>query len=467
MILAITLAATLTTGYRTAHEADILREFTQFLAIPNIASDTPNIERNAAMLSEMLKRRGADVKLLRVEGAPPVVFGSLDTFGATKTITFYAHYDGQPTVASDWTNGQPWTPVMRDGHVWARSASDDKAAIVAMLTALDALRDAKRSPSVNLRFFFEGEEEAGSPHLARILANNAALLKTDTWILCDGPVHQTGRKLIFYGARGVSDVEITVFGPTRALHSGHYGNWVPNPIVVLTHLIDSMRDVDGRILVSNFYDDVVAPTEAELRAIAALPPVEDQLRAELGIAEPEAKNLNERLLLPALNLRGIASGSIGEKASNTIQKEATASIDFRLVPNQTPEKVRELIEAHVRAQGFFIVRETPAMATRLAHPKIARLTWHLGYPAARTPLDAPMSIAVADIIRTTFPDAVRLPTLGGSIPMYTFQQASHVPVIGVPIANYDNNQHAPNENIRLDYFWDGIELFAALFLGIR
>ncbi|HWW62354.1 MAG TPA: M20/M25/M40 family metallo-hydrolase, partial [Thermoanaerobaculia bacterium] len=321
MILAIALMAALGATPRASdveHRASILDEFTHFLSIPNIASDTPNIERNAAMLSEMLGRRGADVKLLRVEGAPPVVFGALDAPGAKRTLTFYAHYDGQPTVAGDWTNGEPWTPVLRDGRIWARSASDDKGAIVAMLAALDSLGNAKRS--VNLRFFFEGEEEAGSPHLAKILEKYADVLKTDAWILCDGPVHQTGRKLIFYGARGFTDVEITVFGPTRALHSGHYGNWVPNPIVVLTHLLDSMRDVDGRILIEHFQDDVVAPTEAELRAIAALPPVEDQLRAELGIAEPEGKNLNERLMLPALNLRGIASGSVGEKASNTIQK---------------------------------------------------------------------------------------------------------------------------------------------------
>ncbi|HVR40244.1 MAG TPA: M20/M25/M40 family metallo-hydrolase [Thermoanaerobaculia bacterium] len=459
MLLAITLAATLTSGHRAAHEAEILTEFTRFLAIPNVASDTPNIERNAAMLSEMLKHRGVATQLLRVEGAPPVVFGALDAPGAKKTITFYAHYDGQPTVASDWTNGEPWTPVVRDGRIWARSASDDKAAIVTMLVALDA----GSKPKVNLRFFFEGEEEAGSPHLQQILEKYAALLKTDAWMLCDGPVHQTGRKQIFYGARGVSDVEITVYGPARPLHSGHYGNWVPNPIVLLTHLLDSMRDERGKILVAGFYDDVAPPTDEEKRAIAALPPVEEQLRAELGIAVPEGKNLNEQLMLPALNLRGIASGSVGAKASNTIQRDATASIDFRLVPNQTPERVRDRIEAHVAAQGFHIVRDTPDMPTRLAHAKIAKLTWHLGYPASRTPLDAPLSREVADIVRETFGDVVRLPTLGGSIPMYLFHDASGAPVIGVPIANYDNNQHAPNENMRIDYFWDGVELFAALF----
>ncbi len=457
-----------TTEWRVAHQAEIVRELETFLAIPNVAADTPNIERNAAALLKMLARRGVKAQLLRVEGAPPAVFGTLDAPGAARTITFYAHYDGQPVVASEW-NGSPWTPVQRgegdDARIYARSSSDDKGAIIAMLAALDALAAQNIKPKVNLRFFFEGEEEAGSPHLETILAKYAALLKTDAWLLCDGPVHQSGKKQIFYGARGMTELEITVFGPTRALHSGHYGNWVPNPIVVLTHLVDSLRDVDGRVLVSGFYDDVVPPTEEEHRAVAALPPVEDQLRAEFGVAVPEAgaTNLNERLMLPALNLRGIASGSVGANASNTIQRDATASIDFRLVPNQRPETIRDLVEAHVAAQGFHIVRDTPDAATRLAHARIAKLTWRLGYPALRTPIDLPISREVADITRATFGEVVTIPTLGGSIGMYLFHEAGGAPVIGVPIANYDNNQHAPNENLRLGNFWDGIELFAALF----
>ena len=252
-------------------------------------------------------------------------------------------------------------------------------------------------PTVNLRFVFEGEEEAGSPHLAQYLEKYPKALRPDAWVLCDGPVHQSRRMELYFGARGTVDLELTVYGPVKGLHDGHYGNWVPNPIVRLTHLLDSMRDENGRILIKDFYEDVKAPTDAERAAIAKIPDVEADLRREFQIAatEGDGKHLNELLLLPALNIRGIESGHVGEKASNTIQTEARASIDFRLVPNETPESIKPLVERHLEAQGYTIVRETPDEATRLEHPKIVKVEWGAGYPPARTSLDRPLSREVA------------------------------------------------------------------------
>ena len=243
---------------------------------------------------------------------------------------------------------------------------------------------------------------------------------------------------------GPIDLELTVYGPVKGLHDGHYGNWVPNPIVRLTHLIDSMRDENGRILIKGFYDDVKPPSEAELAALAKIPDVEADLRREfqIGATEGDGKHLNERLLLPALNVRGIESGHVGEKASNTIQTEARASIDFRLVPNETPESIKPLVERHIEAQGYTIVRETPDAATRLKYPKIARVEWGAGYPPARTSLDLPLSREIAALMTAAGHDPVRLPTVGGSIPMYLFQQPNDTPVIGLPIANHDDNQHS-------------------------
>ena len=473
-----------TRAWRANHEKEILAEFADLVSIPNLANDAPNIQRNAEAIRAMCEKRGLVVKLLTLEGAPPVVVADLAAPNAKRTIAFYAHYDGQPVDPSQW-KAEPWKPVMRDNagndvdwhgtktidpewRLFARSSGDDKAPIIAMLAALDAMRAAGLKPSVNLRFVFEGEEEAGSPHLADYLKKFATELRADGWLFCDGPVHQSRRMELVFGARGTIGLDLTVYGPSKGLHDGHYGNWVPNPIVRLTHLIDSMRDETGRILIKGFYDDVRPPTPAETEAVSKIPNVEADLRREfeIGSNEGNGKPLNELLMLPGLNVRGIQSGHVGAQASNTIPTEALASIDFRLVPNETPESIKPLVERHLEAQGYTIVRQTPDRATRLAKPKIVKVEWSSGYPASRTPLDLPFSRELASIMTATGHEPVLLPTAGGSLPMDLFQHGNNVPVIAFPIANHDDNQHAANENLRLQNLWDGLEVFAAFFTGL-
>jgi acetylornithine deacetylase/succinyl-diaminopimelate desuccinylase-like protein len=476
--------------YREAHEADIAREFADLLALPNVASDSANIRRNTAAVIELLRRRGVTARALEGGGGPPAVYGELRTAGATRTVVFYAHYDGQPVDPSQWT-GAPFAPVLREGslaagarivpfpgsgqrvsgesRIYARSASDDKGAIIAMLAALDALKAGGIAPSVNLKFFFEGEEEAGSSHLRPMLEQNAELLRADAWVFCDGPVHQSGRQQVVFGARGVMGLELTTYGPLRALHSGHYGNWAPNPAALMANLIASMRDDDGRILIAGFTDDVRPISEAERAALGAVPMIDTTLRRAMQLGATEANNapLAERIMAPALNVRGIKVGGVRELAANAIPTEASASIDFRMVPNQKPERVRELVEAHLRSRGYFIVHDTPDSATRLAHAKIVRVEWEGGYAATRAPMDIPFSralLAAASAGATNPPLAV--PMLGGSLPTSTFEQVLGVPLVVLPIANYDNNQHAANENIRMQNLWDGIELFAAVMARV-
>jgi acetylornithine deacetylase/succinyl-diaminopimelate desuccinylase-like protein len=454
--------------FRMRHEAEILAEFTSLLSIPNLASDSVNIEKNANALVAMFTRRGAEARLLRVEGAPPLVYATLPAKNAKSTIAFYAHYDGQPVDPSQWST-PPWQPVVRESRIYARSASDDKAPIIAMLTALDALKSVKATPSVNLKFVLEGEEEAGSPHLATYFDRYSKELAADAWMLCDGPVHQSRRMQLYFGARGDVDLDLIVYGPLRPLHSGHYGNWAPNPIVALTHLLDSMRDAQGKILIPGYYDDITPLTDVERDALEAIPNIDDDLKRELalGRTEGDGKSLNELILLPALNVRGISGGRVGEQATNSISTEARASIDFRLVPAQTVEKVRERVERHIASQDFFIVRETPDAATRMAHANVVKLAWGAGYPAARTSMDLPVSRRVANVItQATGVPPYMLPSLGGSVPMYLFQRGGTA-VVGVPMVNHDNNQHAANENVRLQNLWDGIEMFAALFTNLR
>lgn len=450
-------------AYRVRSEAAIVEELRTFLAIPNLASDTKNIERNAVALEAMLKKRGIETRMLRVEGAPPVVMGELRVARATQTIGMYAHYDGQPVEGQPWTT-DPWVPVVRDGHVFARAASDDKGPIIAMLAAIDALRAAKIPLRVNVKFFFEGEEEAGSPHLAQIFDKYRELLGADLWLICDGPVHQSRRPQLYFGVRGVMGLELTTYGPLRPLHSGHYGNWAPNPAVTMARLLASMRDDDGKILIEGFGDDVRALTAAERAALDEVPPVDALLREELALGRTEGGGaVAERITAPALNVRGIRAGNVGASASNAIPTEAMASIDFRLVPDQTPDGVRAKVEAHLKRLGFHIVRETPDADTRRKHARLVKVAWDAGYPAARAALDHPLAAAVERRIESVIgQQLVKLPTLGGSVPLYLFIDKLRTPAIGLPIVNHDNNQHGANENLRLQNLWDGIEIFAAV-----
>jgi acetylornithine deacetylase/succinyl-diaminopimelate desuccinylase-like protein len=476
-----------TRAWVSAHERDVLAELSSFLSIPNVSSDAPNIRKNAEALVSMLDRRGLTARLLVPKGGgPPAVFAELAAPGAKRTIAVYAHYDGQPVEPKEWAS-PPFSPTLRDrpleeegarvlalagkeplspeARLYARGASDDKGSIVAILAGLDALRASGRAPSVNVKLFFEGEEEAGSPHLGALLAENAKLLAADLWLLCDGPVHQSRRMQVVFGARGVTDVEVTVYGPLKALHSGHYGNWAPNPALELAHLVAGLRDRDGKILVDGFEKDARAPTAAEKRAIADVPDVDGELRTALALAPSErAVRLVESVLSPAINVRGLLAGHVGAGAANAIPTEAHASIDFRLVPDQTPEKVRARIEAHLAKQGYHLVSETPDPATRRAHERVVKLAWGAGYPPARTLLDSPAARAVTSVLDAALERPVlKVPTLGGSIPMYLFAETLKIPVLILPIANHDNNQHAANENLRLQNLKDGIDLYAVLF----
>ncbi|MEP7380346.1 MAG: M20/M25/M40 family metallo-hydrolase, partial [Gemmatimonadota bacterium] len=477
--------------YREGHEGAILTDFAELLSLPNLATDSAGIWRNAHHLLAMLEKRGfGNRRLLTVPGAPPAVYAELPSPGASRTLILYAHYDGQPVDPTQWAT-PPWSPVLRTAEVHAggkvvpipagsgkvngeyriygRSAGDDKGSIMAILAAVDAMRASKLAASVNLKVFFEGEEEAGSGHLEQILRTYKSQLTGDGWLFCDGPMHQSGRQQLSFGQRGVTGFELTLYGPTRALHSGHYGNWAPNPGAMIATLIASMRDDDGHIKVAGYYDDVKPISPAERAAIAQLPRYDSTLRVALGLGRTEADNalLAERIMLPAFNVRGIRVGGVRETGSNTIATEAYASFDLRLVPAQDPARVRQLVEAHIRAQGYFVTNDSVTAATRLAHPRVARLEWDSGYPASRVPMDGPFGKALLRVIADGAKESPLVnPTVGASGPAFLFEQVLGAPMISLPIANYDDNQHAADENLRVQNLWDGIELYTALLTGL-
>jgi acetylornithine deacetylase/succinyl-diaminopimelate desuccinylase-like protein len=484
-VLAQTNPATLAARqYRQQHERAIVDEFIALLSIPNIANDRANIQRNAEFIAKMLEKRGVAPKLVSVPGSNPVVFGEIRTPGATRTIVFYAHYDGQPLDAKEWAT-PPFSPVLRDkslekdgrviplpastfdpeSRIYARSAGDDKLNVMTLLAALDAIRASGLKTRSNIKFAFEGEEEAGSMNLGKILSANKELFSGDVWLICDGPVHQTRRPQLTFGARGIATVELTLYGPRRELHSGHYGNWAPNPAMMLAQLLASMKDQTGRVLVEHFYDGIEPLSAVEKKALADAPDSDKELMRELwlGSTENAPKKLVELINVPSLNVRGMASSRVGSAASNVIPSTATATIDMRLVKGMDHERTAQRLIDHVRKQGYFVVDHDPSPEERVSHPRVAKaIVEEGGYNAVRTSMELPFSKELIRTVESARGPTVLLPTTGGSAPLDTIERALGTRTIAVPTANHDDNQHTFNENLRIQNLWEGIELMAAL-----
>jgi acetylornithine deacetylase/succinyl-diaminopimelate desuccinylase-like protein len=476
-------------NYVSANKQAIMREFISFLALPNVASDSINIRRNANLIMDMMKKRDIkNIQLLEGSGnTPPAVFGEVKVPGARQTLIFYAHYDGQPVNPVQWAPGlSPFVPKVLSNalstgqeidhtaaglswdpawRIYARGASDDKAGVMAILNAYEALVKSKVPLTCNLKFFFEGEEEAGSPHLGQILQKHAALLQSDLWVICDGPVHQSGNKVILFGVRGDAHVSVTVYGPKRPLHSGHYGNWAPNPGMMLAKLLSSMKDDDGKVTVKGFYDDVLPLSPEDVQALKLIPNNDAQLMTELGIGwrENKALNLREAINMPSLNINGMQSGNVGKLASNQIPTTADAVLDLRLVLGNDWRKQQQKVIDHIRGQGYEVIDHDPTDEERAKFTKLAKvIPGDDGYNAQRTPMSLPIAQKVIDAVKSTTKEPViLLPTSGGSLPLFLFEKYLQAKTVSVPIANHDNNQHAENENIRIQNFLTGIETIAA------
>ncbi len=455
--------------YVSTRKPELTRAFSDLLAIPDVASDPANLEKNAATLEHMLAARGAHTQLLRIPNVPPIVYGEITTPGATHTIVFYAHYDGQPVTPSEWKITQPFTPLVKDAdgvqRIYGRAASDDKAAIFAQLTALDALKAARLSPHANLRFVWEGEEEVGSPHLEEILNAHRDIIHGDVWLICDGPVDQSGRQTVVFGARGDTHIEITLYGPSHGLHSGHYGNWAPNPAMMLAQLLAKMKDDSGHVLIPHFYDGITPLSALEKDALAQAPDNDAMLKSSfaLGHTDGNGAHVFELINQPSLNINGLSSGQTGPRATNMIPPTAIADLDLRLVVGVDWKLQQQRVVEFVRQQGYFVTTETPTREELLSHPRVARIVLDpASYNAVRTPMDLPIAQEVIAAVKSARGDVVLLPTMGGSVPLGAMVRAADTHTITVPIANYDNNQHSSDENIRLDNLWKGVETMAAL-----
>jgi acetylornithine deacetylase/succinyl-diaminopimelate desuccinylase-like protein len=465
-----------------AHQQPIIRELADLVAIPNVARDRDGIRRNAGHLKLMLERRGLAAEILETTGNP-LVYGEKKVPGAARTILYYIHYDGQPVDPSKWKQPGPFQPILRDGRMedgakeiaafaslarfddnwrlYGRSTSDDKAPIVAFCAALDAIGG---KPSANVRVVLDGEEEASSPSLAPAVARYRDKFRADLLIVLDGPEHATGKPTLSFGGRGEVSLELTVYGPEFALHSGHYGNWIPNPAIRLAQLLASMKDEQGRTTIQGFYDSVPPLTAEDRRILKAVPDDETALLHLFGVAKPDAvgESLQEAIQFPSLNVRGMHSGYVGADARTIIPADAVAAIDIRLVKEAPGEAQIGRVLAHIRRQGWQIVDANPDDAARLRYPKLVRIARGEITEAYRTEMTNPEAVRLTQALERAWGEApVRVRTMGGTVPITQFIRELGFPAVALPIVNFDNNQHSENENLRLGHLWRGIVSLAA------
>lgn len=468
-----------------AHTQPALALYREFLSLPNDANHPDDILRMVAWMEGAFRERGFDTRRLPTAGSPQL-FAERAVPGARHTALIYLQSDGQPVDPAAWFQDDPYTPVLKerspggqwqaipwerltgdidpDWRIFARSASDSKGPMTQFMTAIDALDAAGIAPGYNLKVIIDTEEELGSPHLAGLVAKHRDLLAADLLLIFDGPPHASGGPTVAFGARGIMTVTLTTYGPRVPQHSGHYGNFVPNPALRLAQLLASMKSAEGRVLIDGFYDGV--RLDDELRAeLARVPDDEAEILRAMGVAGSDAvaATLQEALQYPSLNVRGLSSGWVGAAARTIIPATATAEIDIRLVKESDPARLLRLLRRHVEAQGYRVLNGEPDEAERARYPRLVSLQHEYSYAAYRSDFDSLAGRVARSGMRHLYgQEPILIRTMGGSIPISPFVDTLGLPAASVPTVNIDNNQHSPNENIRLGNFIEGISILISV-----
>lgn len=464
------------------------REYLELLAIPDDSIDPADVVANVEHLERAFQNRGFQTRRLDNHGKPLLYAEWPKKLPGAKTVLYYAHLDGQPVVDREWSQPSPWKPVVKQKtrtgawevvatdrlfaakldpelRVFARSASDDKAPIMMLLAAFDGLAQAAAAPATNVKVLIDSEEEKGSPAMREVGGANQQLLACDALVILDGPRHQSERPTLVFGNRGIAQVSLVVYGPTQPMHSGHFGNYVPNPAVRLARLIASMKDDEGRVTIAGYYDRVQL-SAAEKKLLAQTGDDEPAIRRRAGIklADRVGANLQEALQYPSLNVRGMAAASVGDKASNIIPNQAIADLDLRTTPETPPDYLFDLLQAHVRAQGYHLVPGPPTDEDRAAYDKLATLRMGSVSRAVRTPLESPLGAwAYASLKQTSQRgEPVRIRMMGGSVPTDSLVEVLGAPFVIIPLVNGDNNQHTFDENMRIGHYLEGIRALTGL-----
>jgi acetylornithine deacetylase/succinyl-diaminopimelate desuccinylase-like protein len=464
------------------------REYLELLALPNDAINPPDIQRNVDFLERAFKARGFTTRQLDNQGKPMLFAEWPNPAPGTKTVLYYMHVDGQPVVDREWSQPSPWKPVVKQRgagggwdivpsdalfapvldpelRVFARSASDDKAPIMMLLAAFDGLRAAGAAPANHVKVLIDTEEEKGSPSIRGVVTTHKDLLRCDALIIQDGPRHPSERPTIVFGNRGAARVTLVVYGPKQPLHSGHFGNYVPNPAVRLARLIATMKDDQGKVTIAGYYDRVRL-TAADRKILAETGDDEAAIRRRTGIrtAERVGGNLQEALQYPSLNVLGMAAASVGDKASNVIPHQAIAEFDLRTTPESPPDYLFGLLQKHIEARGYHLVKGPPSDEERASYDKLATLTLGTAGRAVRTPIESPLGAwALAALRQTSLRgEPVRIRMMGGSVPTDSLVEVLGAPFLIVPLVNGDNNQHTFDENMRIGHYVEGIRAITGM-----
>lgn len=464
-----------------------LEALKELLAIPNDANHVDDIDENVVWCELNLHNQGFVTERLETESVPLLLASQSTIDESLPTLLYYFHIDGQPVDPSFWFQDNPYEAVLKeereaqgwvdipwdtlqsksinpDWRIFARSSSDDKSPFVMFLTALTTLKKNQQSAGYNIKVILDFEEEKGSPNLASAVAKNKDKLSCDALLIFDGPKHLSNIPTIAYGARGITSLTIKVFGPTFPLHSGHYGNYTPNPALRLSQLISSMKDEHGRVVIKGYYDGI-SLDEKTRKILAMVPDDEAVLRAKLGVGSIDSvgSNYQESLQYPSLNIRGMSSAWIGKEVRTIVPATATAEIDLRLVVESDGERLKDLVKNHIKTQGYLILDRKPSSVERVLNAKICQINERGVTKAFRTDLDSKLGIWVYEQIKETFKlEPIRVRTMGGTLPTSPFINTLEVPAVIIPLVNSDNNQHSPNENLRLGNYFDGVKCIQGL-----
>jgi acetylornithine deacetylase/succinyl-diaminopimelate desuccinylase-like protein len=496
LVLALSLSIS-TTVYTQQVNKAVINEWVQphlqksfselktFLSIPNDSHFENQILENIQWLEEAFKMRNFNTVVLKSKGNPSL-FAEKAIDPNLKTVLFYMHFDGQPVDSSKWLQPNPYTPVLKQKNqaggwdivdwsrlqnepdeelrFFCRSSSDDKSPINMLLSAIDVLKANNHKPTFNIKVILDSEEELGSPNLPEIVDNYKDLLASDMMLILDGPRHISNQPSIFFGCRGLASVEITVFGPKNAQHSGHYGNYAPNPALNLAKLLASMKDDEGRVIIPGFYDGIEMDKKT-LEILAQVPDDLSEINQKLGIAIPDkvGADYQQSLQYPSLNIRGMSSGWVGDEVRTIVPGSATAALDIRLVVESDPIKLISLVKKHIEGQGFYVIDHLPNDQERAKYPKIAMFNGGFENLAFRTEFDSEIGEWVnRSLIKAFEEQPVRVRTTGGTVPISAFISKLGIEAVILPMVNLDNNQHGPNENLRLGNYTDGIKTLVAL-----
>lgn len=468
-----------------AHAREATSLFREFLAIPNDANDPGQIPPLNDWVRSSFESRGFETQLLPTAGSPSV-FAEKRSPGASKTVLIYLQADGQPVDPSAWEQPDPYQAVLKerdeagewhiidwarlekeldpDWRVYARSAADSKGPMTQFLVAVELLASVKADLGYHVKVLVDTEEELGSPNLADAVRAHRELLASDMLLIFDGPPHVSNKPTVSLGARGIATVTLTAWGPRVAQHSGHYGNFVPNPAMDLAHILASMKTRDGVVAIEGFYDGVEID-ERVRRVLESVPDDEDAILAAMGLRRSDAvaATLQEAIQYPSLNIRGLSAAWTGSQRRTIIPPTAVAEIDIRLVRESDAERLIGLLRRHIEGQGVTVLDHEPTDEERLAHERIVTMTHHIAYGAFRTDPDAaPALMARAGMRHLYGEEPILIRTMGGSIPIAPIIDALGVPAAIVPTVNMDNNQHSPNENLRLGNFLEGIAILMSV-----